>query len=172
MKPMDSIVLAAGKPSAITDCHRKLRTLHSEHDEHLCRCRDLNQLSNPAPYMSGMNQKQKITGYMRAMFYALTDLASNIDSGREDFQIEMKISGGEVTFDPVEISTSKISEPTTRKALKLNEVLEDAGYPKVAGVLISFFVEDGQIGFSLVMENEPDEKQREVVASAFDGLDD
>lgn len=118
-----------------------------------------------------MNQEQKITGHMRAMFYALTDLASNIDSGGEDFQIEMEISGGEVTFDPVEIADLEISKPATRKALKLNEVLEDAGYPKVAGVLISFFVEDGQIGFSLGMENEPDEKQKEIIASAFDGLD-
>lgn len=118
-----------------------------------------------------MNKEQKITGHMRAMFYALTDLASNIDSGGEDFQIEMKISGGEVTFDPEEISTSKISEPATRKALKLNEVLEDAGYPKVAGVLISFFVGDGQIGFSLGMEDEPSEEQKEIIASVFDGLD-
>lgn len=105
------------------------------------------------------------------MFYALTDLAANIDSGGEDFQIEMEISGGEVTFDPAEISSLEISEPATRKALKLNEVLEDAGYPKVDGVLISLFVEDGQIGFSLGMENEPDEKQKEIIASVFDGLD-
>lgn len=125
----------------------------------------------PAPYVVGMDQQQKITGHMRAMFYALTDLASNIDSSGEDFQIEMEISGGEVTFYPEEISTSKISEPATRKALKLNEVLEDAGYPKVAGVLISFFVGDGQIGFSLGMEDEPSEEQKEIIASAFDGLD-
>lgn len=119
-----------------------------------------------------MNKEQKITGHMRAMFYALTDLASNIDSDGEDFQIEMKISGGEVTFDPEEISTSRISEPATRKALKLNEVLEDAGYPKVTGVLISFFVGDGQIGFSLGMEDEPSAEQEEIIASAFEGLDD
>lgn len=31
----------------------------------------------PAPYVVGMDQQQKITGHMRAMFYALTDLASN-----------------------------------------------------------------------------------------------
>lgn len=113
-----------------------------------------------------------ITGYMRALFYALTDLASNIDSGGEDFQIEMKISGGEVIFDPAEIADLETSEPATRKALKLNEVLEDAGYPKVVGVLISFFVEDGQIGFSLGMDSEPDKEQKEIIASAFDGLDD
>lgn len=118
-----------------------------------------------------MNKEQKITGHMRAMFYALTDLAANIDSGGEDFQIEMEISGGEVTFDPEEISSSRISEPATRKALKLNEVLEAAGYPKVTGVLISFFVGDGQIGFSIGMEDEPSEEQKEIIASAFDGLD-
>lgn len=119
-----------------------------------------------------MDKEQKITGHMRAMFYALTDLAANIDSGGEDFQIEMEISGGEVTFDQAEISSLEISEPATRKALKLNEVLEDAGFPKVAGALISFFVEDGQIGFSLGMEDEPSAEQKEIIASAFDGLDD
>ena len=118
-----------------------------------------------------MDKEQKITGHMRAMFYALIDLASNIDSGGEDFQIEMEISGGEVSFDPAEISTSKISGPATRKALKLNEVLEDAGYPKVAGVLISFFVEDGQINFSLGMDDEPSEEQKGVIASVFEGMD-
>ena len=87
----------------------------------LRRCRSLNRLRENAPYIVGMNQQQKITGHMRAMFYALTDLAANIDSGGEDFQIEMEISGGEVTFDPEEISSSRISEPATRKALKLNE---------------------------------------------------
>ena len=108
---------------------------------------------------------------MRAMFYALIDLASNIDSGGEDFQIEMEISGGEVTFNPEEISSSEISEPVARKALKLNEALEDAGFPKVAGVLISFFVDDGQVRFSIGMDNEPSEEQKGVIASVFEGMD-
>lgn len=127
---------------------------------------------NRAPYVVGMDKEQKITGHMRAMFYALTDLAASIDSGGEDFQVEMEISEGEVSFDPEEISGLEISKPATRKALKLNEVLEAAGFPKVAGVLISFFVDDGQIGFSLGMEDEPSDEQKEIIASAFDGLDD
>lgn len=118
-----------------------------------------------------MDKEQKITGHMRAMFYALTDLASNIDSGGEDLQIEMEISGGEVIFYPVGIADLEIIKSVARKALKLNEVLEDAGFPKVAGVLISFFVEDGQINFSLGMEDEPDEEQKEIIASVFEGMD-
>lgn len=112
-----------------------------------------------------------ITGYLRALLFAMINLASKIDSGGEDFQIDMEISGDEVTFDPAKLTGSKISEPVVRKALKLNEVPEDAGYPKVSGVIISVIADSG-IGFSLGMEDEPSEEQKEIIASAFDGLDD
>lgn len=124
-----------------------------------------------APYIVGMEKEQMITGYMRALLFAMINLASKMESGGEDFQVEMEVSGGEVTFDPVKLTDSKISEPVVRKALKLNEVLEDAGYPKVSGVLISVLADSG-IGFSLGMEDEPSAEQEEIIASAFEGLDD
>ena len=115
-----------------------------------------------------MDKQKIISGNIRALLFALIDLASNIDSGGEDFQIEMKISGGEVIFDPVEIADLETSEPATRKALKLNETLEDAGYPKVSGARLTIF-SNREFDFSLDMEDCPDEEQKQVISAAFDG---
>lgn len=93
-----------------------------------------------------------------------------MDTGGEDSHLKMEVSGGKVFFDPQEISASKIAELATRRALKLNESLEDAGYPKVSGVLLTVSG-DREFSFSLEMEDWPSEEQKQVIASAFDGLD-
>lgn len=118
-----------------------------------------------------MDRQKIISVQMRTLLFLLIDIASEMDTGGENFQIEMEISGSQVFFYPEEISDSKGSELATRRVQKLNEVLEEAGYPKVSGVILTVFG-DGQIGFSLGMENEPDEEQKEIIASAFDGLND